>query len=255
MARNKFTVNGVTYIDLSTTGIESSDDIPIGKYGYLRTGERVLGTGEIGMANSLNGKIAAFTGDSIGSGVGYAGGYATIIGIEQDMTIQNISEGGGSIVHDGDYFCISESIPNLRADADYIILEGGGNDAGRQYTLGTITSGFSDTLDTTTFAGAFENMLKTAIARFPNKKIGYIFIHKCFERFDSRTTNSYYNIAKAACEKWGIPYLDLNTMCPPLAYINELAQAYTDTGDGIHPNEQGYRLFYVPKIVAWMRTL
>lgn len=99
-------------------------------------------------------------------------------------------------------------------------------------------------------------MLKSAIARFPEAKIGYIFIHKCVASFDSRVANSYYGIAKACCEKWGIPYCDLNTQTPPLGHISALAQAYTvNGGDGIHPNEDGYRLFYVPKITAWLKTL
>ena len=256
MGVNKITIDGTTKIDLSTTGIETADDIPAGKYGYLRTGQRVLGTGGNMSSNPLNGKILAVTGDSIAAGAGSGGtGYGEIIASDNGMTIQNISEGGGAVVPSQDFFCISTSIADLRTDADYVLLEGGGNDALRMYTLGQITSGYTDTLDTSTFAGAFENMLKSAIARFPTAKIGYIFMHKAFERFDSRTTGSYYNVAKAACEKWGVPYCDLNTLTPPIGWIDALANAYTDSGDGIHPNETGYRLFYVPKITAWMKTL
>lgn len=259
MAHNKFTVDGTTYIDLSTTGIETADDIPAGKYGYLRTGERVLGTGGNMASNPLSGKILAVTGDSICYGTGYTGGYAKIIGDENNMTVQNIAVGGATVAYIGGDFTICQSISDLRADADYVLLEGGGNDA--QYnntgvTLGSITSGYTDSLNINTFAGAFETMLKNAIARFPNKKIGYLFIHKCVDNFDSRVSNSYYGIAKAACEKWGIPYLDLNTMCPAIGHISALASTYTvNGGDGIHLNEDGYRLFYVPKITAWMRTL
>lgn len=256
MAKNKFTVDGVTYIDLSTTGIETADDIPAGKIGYLRTGQRVTGTGGNMSSNPLNGKILAMTGDSIAAGAGTGGtGYGEMIATANNMTIQNIAEGGGAITPSQTDFCISTSISSLRSDADYVLLEGGGNDAGRQYTLGTITSGYTDTLDTNTFAGAFENMLKSALARFPTAKIGYIFIHKTFDRFDSRTTGSYYSVAKECCEKWGIPYCDLNVLCPPLGYIDALSQAYTDSNDGVHPNADGYALFYVPKITAWMKTL
>lgn len=259
MGINKITVDGTTKIDLSTTGIETAADIPAGKYGYLRTGERVLGTGEIGMANPLSGKILAVTGDSLCAGTGYTGGYAKIIGDDNGMTVQNIAVGGATVAYIGAEFTICQSISDLRADADYVLLEGGGNDA--QYnntgvTLGSITSGYTDTLNVNTFAGAFETMLKNAIARFPNKKIGYLFIHKCVDNFDSRVSNSYYGIAKAACEKWGIPYLDLNTMCPAIGHISALASTYTvNGGDGVHLNEQGYRLFYVPKITAWLKTL
>ena len=208
--------------------------------------------------NPLKGKIAAFTGDSICYGYGYAGGYAKIIGEQNNMTIQNIAVSGGTIVPVQDAFCISTSIANLRSDADYVIIDGGGNDANRTLPVGSLTVGYTDTLDTTTFAGAFENMLKAAIDRFHTAKIGYVFIHKGAGHFDSRDTSlttSYYLVAKLACEKWGIPYCDLNTKTPALAYIDKLKTSYTYNGDGFHPNEQGYKLFYVPKITAWMKTL
>jgi lysophospholipase L1-like esterase len=255
MAVNKVTIDGTTRIDLSTTGIETAADIPAGKYGYLRTGERVLGTGE--NMNPLSGKILAGTGDSIAAGAGNNGtGYADIIGTNNGMTVQNIAVGGGTVVNSGsNVFCISESIPYLRSDADYILLEGGGNDADADLTLGTLSSGYNATLDTTTFAGAFENMLKSAIARFPGKKIGYILIHKCSYQFDSRVPNSYYDIVINACKKWGIPYLDLNTLIPPLNYIADLKSTYTANADGYHPNAAGYNAYYVPKITAWMKTL
>ena len=256
MGVNKITIDGVTKINLLNTDIETAADIPAGKYGYLKTGVLVLGTGENMSSNPLNGKILAMTGDSIAAGAGTGGtGYGEMIASANNMTIQNISEGGGAITPSQSDFCISTSIASLRADADYVLLEGGFNDSARMYTLGTLTSGYTDTLDTSTFAGAFENMLKSAIARFPNKKIGYIITHKCIDRFSSMTPNSYYGIVKTACEKWGIPYCDLNVLCPPLGYIDALSQAYTDDNDGVHPNADGYALFYVPKITAWLKTL
>ena len=63
-------------------------------------------------------------------------------------------------------------------------------------------------------------------------------------------------------EKWGIPYLDLETQVPPLNMVAELRDLYTipssadpSRGDGWHPNELGYKTFYVDKITAWLKTL
>lgn len=253
MAKNKVTVDGRTIIDLSTTGITSSDDIPSGVYGYLRTGERVLGTGQIGGGdNPLSGKILAVNGDSICAGAGNDGvGYAEMIATANDMTLDNDSVGGATIATgtaSSHYICTT--ISSMRSDADYVILEGGVNDPDFGVSLGTLSDGYTATLDTTTFAGGFETMLKNALARFPGKKIGYIFVHKC-----GNFSSSYYNIAKEACEKWGIPYCDLNTQAPPLGYISALQTAYTANGDGYHPNADGYSLYYVPKITAWLKTL
>lgn len=207
--------------------------------------------------NPLKGKIAAFTGDSLCYGAGYTGGYAKIIGEDNSMTVQNIGVSEGTVVKYSNRFCISESIPNLREDADYVILEGGGNDAwyGEQVIpLGTMTSGYDDTLDTTTFAGAFESMVKNTINRFPGKKIGYIFPHKGVPNFSSTISGGYYHMIIDILEKWGIPYFDNNVLCPPLGYVDALKNTYT-IGDGVHPNELGYRTFYAPQIAAWMKTL
>jgi len=252
MGVNKITIDGVTKINLLNTDIETAADIPAGKYGYLKTGALVLGTGENMSANPLNGKILAANGDSICRGVGNNDiGYPDLIGTANGMTVQNIGVGGATIATGtAASHYISTSISDMRSDADYILLEGGVNDPDFGVSLGSLSSGYTETLDTTTFAGGFETMLKNALARFPGKKIGYIFVHKC-----GSFSENHYNIAKQACEKWGIPYCDLNTQAPPLGFVDALKNAYTNSGDGFHPNADGYNAYYVPKITAWMKTL
>lgn len=252
MGVNKITIDGVTKINLLNTDIETAADIPAGKYGYLKTGALVLGTGENMSSNPLNGKILAANGDSICHGTGNNDvGYPELIGTANGMTVQNTAVGGATIATGtaaSHYIC--NTISDMRSDADYILLEGGVNDPDFGVSLGSLSSGYTATLDTTTFAGGFETMLKNALARFPGKKIGYIFVHKC-----GNFSENHYNIAKQACEKWGIPYCDLNTQAPPLGFVDAFRTAYTNSGDGFHPNADGYNAYYVPKITAWMKTL
>jgi lysophospholipase L1-like esterase len=84
-------------------------------------------------------------------------------------------------------------------------------------------------------------------------------VHKCFQGYSSEFDGeeNYYKTTKEICEKWGVPYLDLNTLCPPIGAggIEELRTAYTYNGDGWHPTEAGYKAYYVPKIEAWLKTL
>lgn len=219
--------------------------------------------------NPLNGKIVAFDGDSICYGAGSTGGYGKIIAERNNMTYQNLGIGGGTIAS-GTYsgesqrHWICQSVERLREDADYIILEGGVNDASLGVTLGSLSDGYSRTLNEENFYGAFESMLRKTLVRFKGKKIGYIFVHQMTENF--RITNekegSYYWAARQCCEKWGIPFCDLNASCPAFGLFNNDNQAlmglrtkYTYNGDGWHPNEEGYKKYYCDKIEAWMKTL
>lgn len=210
--------------------------------------------------NPLYGKIATFTGDSICEArENNGGGYATLIGNRNAMVVENLGVSGGRITVGTEKFCITESVNSMRTDADYVILEGGVNDAAAN-NLGEISNNFNATLDTSTFCGAFEQMVKNAIARFPGKKIGYIAVHRLKQWApDDYNTNfpntGYYEAAINICKKWGIPVCDLMTNCPSLYEVDSLKQAYTTNADGWHPNEEGYLKYYVPRIEAWMKTL
>lgn len=212
-------------------------------------------------ASPLYGKSVTFNGDSICSGVGYAGGYGKIIAEAYNMTYENIAVGGAPIIHglpsstgNGTRHSVSATISQMNKDADYAIVEGGVNDANEQRPLGTLSDGYDEELDTSTFYGAFEYMCKELVTRFAGKKIGYIAVHKWVQGFDSRYKDkSYYYAAKECCEKWGVPFCDLNTLLPPLSLIDSLKTSYL--ADSIHPNEAGYRKYYVPKIIAFMESL
>lgn len=217
--------------------------------------------------NPLWKKMIAFNGDSICASLN--GGYGAIIGNNNNMVVQNIAVGGGTITAE-QYagttarHWISRSIANMSASADYAILEGGVNDASLGVALGSISNGYNATLDDTTFYGAFESMLKQLIIRFAGKKVGYIAVHKMTNNYrsDNAEATSYYWAAKKCCEKWGVPFLDLNVAVPPFAdfttanaELYALRETYTQNADGWHPNEEGYKKYYVPKIEAWLKTL
>ena len=155
----------------------------------------------------------------------------------------------------------------MDANADYAIVEGGVNDASTTVPskLGELTNGYDAPLDDTTFYGAFESMLKQLTIRFAGKKIGYIAVHKMTAGFstDDDPETSYYYAAKRCCEKWGVPFCDLNVSCPPFAFFEEdgdpalfeMRKLYTKDGDGWHPSEAGYLKYYCDKIEAWLLSL
>ncbi len=221
--------------------------------------------------NPLYGKKITLNGDSICYGAGATGGYGKIIADTYDMTLQNIARSGGTIAAETykdttPRYWICRTINNMDTDADYAIVEGGVNDGSSDVAvpLGEITTTYNEAFDDTTFYGAFESMCKQLITRFAGKKVGYIAVHKMIDGFNSTKdeTTSYYWAAKKCCEKWGIPFLDLNTTVPPFGYFKSsdtdlypLREAYTLNADGWHPNEEGYKKYYVPKITAWLESL
>lgn len=207
--------------------------------------------------NILYGKKIALTGDSICHGAGFKGGYGKIIADRNNMKYQNVGVSGGTITAEqysssgAKRFWICRSIENLDADADYVLLEGGVNDGSLAVPLGTITDGYDKSFVDTTYCGAFESMCKQTIERFAGKKIGFVIVHKMSPTY----TTSYYDITIEMLKKWGIPYVDLHSDCPPLNYIPSLRAKYTYQSDGWHPNEEGYRKYYVDKIESFLRRL
>ena len=259
----------------STSGIDLVDkqEITIAQDGYLtftllttRSSyfkvERLIRTDN--KENPLYGKKICLDGDSICYGYGYAGGYGGIIAAENNMTIQNLAVSGGTMAT-GTYegstprHWICTSVNDLDTNGDYYIIEGGFNDIGNnvpanadQFTNAIDTTG---NFDTTGTCGAMEQMCYTLITKFTGKKLGFIFPHRINEHAWNYPTAARRVLMKNVLTKYGIPYLDLAEVSGMDTTFTDIATAYTKDGDGIHPNESGYKTFYVDKIVSWMKTL
>lgn len=222
-------------------------------------------------ANPLWGKKLAVNGDSICYGAGSSGGYSRIIADNNSMSLSNIAMTGGTIASGttqggGNRHWICRTIENMPTDADYYILEGGSNDVALGVPIGTLTNGYMASLDDSTFYGAMESVCKQMITKFKGKKYGFIIVHQM--KGGMQIANKKYTAIIECCNKWGIPYLDLAKNCVPFGLFekdwgNELsalrntytADDGTGHGDGWHPNAEGYKKYYVPKIEAWMKTL
>lgn len=282
-------------------------------------------------------KKIGFAGDSVCYGNGYVGGYARIIGENNEVTVQNLGIGstylemevaGSTVItsvngqrttwttlkngtfdpslvdfsltddygriryakrewtskHQYEYtevtqsewngtdslYIFRNSIPErvqyFDTDCDYIIMEGGINDVLGGLYLGEVTEGFTSELNTHTVLGGTEQMCRNLLARFADKKLGFILIHKVLQLPFTPPPNAdgtqklYFDKIKEVLNKYSIPVLDLynksglNTgMDSFLKYT--LATSANPNGDGVHPTEEGYRKFYVPKIEAWLKSL
>lgn len=247
-------------------------------YGYIEVTTEVSEP-----VNVLSGKNAVFLGDSICAGTTtladateYGYGWAGLIGEANSMKWGNYGRNGGTVTP-------VDSVDEARwlptqvdtalaayATADYVIFEGGCNDADTLGTsgLGTLsTSGYAPS-DDSDFTSAFETLVLKILNSYPNAKIGYIVAQKMGTSGDYSSENNryrqFFDRAIEICEKWGIPYLDLwkcNPLNPMLSIhydssltadeANEQGKCYTD---GQHLTLTGYNKI-APQIEAFMRSL
>ena len=161
---------------------------------------------------------------------------------------------------------IPERVQYFDSDCDYIIMEGGINDVLGGLYLGEVTEGFASELDTHTVLGGTEQMCRNLLEKFAGKKLGFILIHKVLQLPFTSPPNAdgtqklYFDKIKEVLNKYSIPVLDLyneSGLNTGIDYFLRytLATSTNPNGDGVHPNEEGYRKFYVPKIEAWLKAL
>lgn len=222
--------------------------------------------------NTLEGKTAAFVGDSISYGTNYHGGYGKLIEEQQNMIVTNPSKGGASIAKnvkwtdDSDNYrpCIIDMVDGLEGDYDYIILEGGINDFWNHAPLGNLTADYDGGYDETTMAGGMESIFAKLRENHAASKIGFVIIHDPFTYDAEDAFAPYYEMMKSACDKWGVPYLDLYARNNSENGVNvrdaEMKKMYFESndrpeGDGTHPNELGYQVMYVDPMVEWMKGM
>ena len=226
--------------------------------------------------NPLIGKRLFVDGDSICYGAGYTGGYAKIIGDRNSMNVVNLAVSGGTIAsgtYDGGTarHWIAQNLIGLPDTFDYYIIEGGFNDAGNN--VNPNASDYTDVISTTpsevytNTIGAMERLCYELSVNHPGKKVGFIFPHKIADNEWTIAPGNSYNytwgdykkLMKKELTKWGIPFIDLSECATLNTIFSSLADAYTlevnGHGDQVHPNEEGYKKYYVDKIEAWMKTL
>ncbi len=235
--------------------------------------------------NPLYGKTLVCDGDSIcaassvNGGIYRGYGWCGRIGENNDMTWHNCGVGGGTIAtgtnSSHNLSTYIDTIHTLYPTLDYLILEGGTNDADQDVPAGNpkisdYNIGDSETAyDTSTFYGALNMLFYKATKYYPRNKIGFIIAQKMGDDGSgyAASTNKrrqYFDMCIEICIKWGIPYIDLWNMGQLVPRSNVFynrsmtSQQNWDNGyaysDGQHLTNVGYDII-TPKIEAWMKTL
>ena len=238
----------------------------------------------VNLQNPLYKKSALFMGDSIC----WAGdrtatdkvgrGWAGRIGAYNNMTVYNYGVSGARISKDvgsnGGRHCMSEFIDTVYAtvdSVDYVILEGGTNDADylrdAPDRLGTFDeTDFGGEYDNTTFYGALDMLFHKATTYYPNAKIGYIVAQQMGKAYDDSAVRrrQYFEYAMQVCKKWSIPFINLwdeGQITPNLLvyYDSTLSKDENEAQgkaylDAQHLTAKGYDIIS-SKINAWMKML
>lgn len=204
------------------------------------------------LAKTIKGTIL-FSGDSICYGSGYSGGYPAIVKKRNPLAnVINYGIPGTTIAkRSGRSDSILERLDSMQDSADFVILEGGVNDAWTdEVELGTFSKNgnvsSSVTFDDTTFSGALENLFRKAYQKYPSAHIMFVIVSVS----DNYNTYEYLNRAKEICEKWRVTPIDIRESGLNLM-VKECLSLYGANGtDGTHPGKLGYEKFFVPMIEA-----
>ena len=194
-----------------------------------------------------------FFGDSICYGAGYQGGYSKIIAENNPkMTHVNYGVSGSSVAKRASRSdSVLEKVAAAQDEADFIVLEGGVNDAwSSEIALGDfnasspLTSSYISSLVDTTYTGALETLFNNVQTKWPGKLVFFIIPHN----MDLPNTKSFMDRAAEVCQKWGVILIDLRKLSGMNTYNEYINTNYTNAGDGVHPNRAGYEKFYIKPI-------
>ena len=204
-------------------------------------------------------KSALFIGDSICYGYSDTGingkilSYGGRVAYNYDMDWVNAGVSGATLSTASEKI-IANQIPEDQT-FDYVLIEGGINDARHDIEIGTVTNGLNAPLDTSTYAGALEFLFKKVINTYPDANVGFMITYHVPRQAHHQIYATYHDITTEICEKWGIEYFDMFSNDE----INNTVLETSNTKspylpDGIHPSASGY-IRLCPYIASFMETL
>lgn len=225
-------------------------------------------------AEVLKGKKALFLGDSIVAASGYKFyGWPGRIKTDYGMLAgKNCGVDGASLSNvRGDNLVVNHMLNNYKNDKtkyDFVVLEGGVNDAWDFYPtggrpacpIGEVSPGTAEetdisALDRTTMAGGMEHLISEAKRLYPDATIIFVFNFKLRAGGPGKCGDMDEHIAvqKQICDKWGIPYCNLyeNKELNAALKVRYSSNNIACVPDGIHPNDRGYDLI-APVIAQFM---
>ena len=217
--------------------------------------------GQTSSTSILNGKKMLFMGDSISYGSGdavspfrtgraWAGRIADWTGAI--TTNASVSGAKVSFQRGDDNWVYSQYEPYANEKFDIIVMHGGVNDARHERPVGTLSEGKEEATlkkNQTNYAGGLEWIFYNVSKTNPDAKLFFIANHRLdgHSKGNAKDMSAYFNIAKEACEKWGVTFIDLYNN----KELNDKLETTTTKylPDTLHLNAAGYDII-TPYIIS-----
>lgn len=208
----------------------------------------------------LKDKKIVYDGDSIcesrtSGASANGGGYAKLIADYTKSTYVNQAVGGARLCANSERHSVVNNLGNLPLDGDLYCFEGGINDFWGNTPIGECSlTDYTGSVDASTICGALETIFRYALNNFAGKPVCFVITHKIGNtaytaNANGKTFRDYRDAMVMVCEKYSIPYYDAFMESGLNGWNETQKNAFTCSADGIHPNEEGYRRYYMPQIL------
>lgn len=257
-----FSGNNITEIgSIYVRAAKSNGTVGVDNLSVLVTGEGVPAEPET--KSVLNYKNVYAFGDSIVYGHNAPGSaFMNLLANKYSMNLRKYAKNGATVIDSGNDI-IAQVNSASAEEPDFVVFDGYTNDAyGSPETdsfnsngsntdvttvLGEIQGSGASAFDSSTFCGAFEEILYTMKQKWPNAKIVFVTIHKSGAR-DFGIQTQLHDLTVEMCENWGVEVVDMfNDASLDTRNADEM-KAYIINGAGSHPNIACCEEFYVPMI-------
>lgn len=209
--------------------------------------------------NRLHKKTMYYDGDSIAYGAGSDGkGFGDIIAERNGMIINKYAISGAtlSVFEAENRHNICTSVINNFNGEDIALIEGGFNDFGNGIEFGTLSTDvrvpLSSNPNNETIVGAMEQIFQHIQKTSPQTKIYFVIVHKANNSYtkplssSGKTFTEVHDLMCSVCDRYAVEVIDIFKNSGFNTFYDE-HKVYTKDNDGIHPNEGGYEIFYVPQ--------
>ena len=168
----------------------------------------------------------------------------------------NASKGGATFSQENlENMIVTQVLEHKDEKYDYILLQGGINDAKIPVALGEFTDSYQlQDFDLSTYTGMLDATFYYLTKYYKGSSIGVMIMYPTPYADEYGWTGKtgepeeYFDALIKICEKWGIPYIDF--------YDKDLATVITKNEllDGVHLTDQGYQKIS-PYLANFIQTL